>query len=271
MDWNNISISKYFHTSAVAPFTGAWIEINLFLYLDARNTVAPFTGAWIEIRSELIKFWPASSSLPSRERGLKLFGRFYKTVALESLPSRERGLKYWNTCHTIYLSNVAPFTGAWIEILSGHRNESPKSCRSLHGSMDWNLYPFYQEMRWKCRSLHGSVDWNWKSWLKNKLISRRSLHGSVDWNIGIVTFLNDFYKSLPSRERGLKFRTLLLRSLWGACRSLHGSVDWNGGPLLQALRNGRRSLHGSVDWNVYRSLCCFDYSCRSLHGSVDWN
>ena len=33
----------------VAPFTGAWIEINLMPLTSVRASVAPFTGAWIEI------------------------------------------------------------------------------------------------------------------------------------------------------------------------------------------------------------------------------
>ena len=37
------------HSSQVAPFTGAWIEITKSLILSISLTVAPFTGAWIEI------------------------------------------------------------------------------------------------------------------------------------------------------------------------------------------------------------------------------
>ena len=33
----------------VAPFTGAWIEINIKEILETVQSVAPFTGAWIEI------------------------------------------------------------------------------------------------------------------------------------------------------------------------------------------------------------------------------
>ena len=35
-----------------------------------------------------------------------------------SLPSRERGLKYSNHCIGTQCNSVAPFAGAWIEILS---------------------------------------------------------------------------------------------------------------------------------------------------------
>ena len=33
----------------VAPYTGAWIEINIYLFLPSKALVAPYTGAWIEI------------------------------------------------------------------------------------------------------------------------------------------------------------------------------------------------------------------------------
>ena len=38
------------HSQYVAPFTGAWIEINTTIVTASKTyTVAPFTGAWIEI------------------------------------------------------------------------------------------------------------------------------------------------------------------------------------------------------------------------------
>ena len=36
----------------VAPFTGAWIEIQSFDNVQSFVFVAPFTGAWIEIHKE---------------------------------------------------------------------------------------------------------------------------------------------------------------------------------------------------------------------------
>ena len=35
---------------AVAPFTGAWIKIEMGNCTNNNNRVAPFTGAWIKIR-----------------------------------------------------------------------------------------------------------------------------------------------------------------------------------------------------------------------------
>ena len=76
--------------SAVAPFTGAWIEIYDDGGARVTGLVAPFTGAWIEIDMVLPRPDGQGKSLPSRERGLKsrLVG-----------PVGEHG-------------HVAPFTGA---------------------------------------------------------------------------------------------------------------------------------------------------------------
>ena len=59
------------HFKPVAPFTGAWIEIEANLQNQTHYLVAPFTGAWIEIVLISIKYPVIYMSLPSRERGLK--------------------------------------------------------------------------------------------------------------------------------------------------------------------------------------------------------
>ena len=56
---------------SVAPFVGAWIEIDMAAVIEWLDYVAPFVGAWIEI----IKYVygdEVAESLPSWERGLKL-------------------------------------------------------------------------------------------------------------------------------------------------------------------------------------------------------
>ena len=55
----------------VAPFAGAWIEINHARTLQALIPVAPFAGAWIEILLKSILKYVAVVA-PSRERGLKM-------------------------------------------------------------------------------------------------------------------------------------------------------------------------------------------------------
>ena len=57
-------------------------------------------------------------SLPSRERGLKFYCAIALWVDIQSLPSRERGLKFAISFSDIDAQLVAPFAGAWIEILN---------------------------------------------------------------------------------------------------------------------------------------------------------
>ena len=55
----------------VAPFAGAWIEIQESIDDADVDLVAPFAGAWIEIISVFL-IMKQESSHPSRVRGLKL-------------------------------------------------------------------------------------------------------------------------------------------------------------------------------------------------------
>ena len=56
------------------------------------NSVAPFAGAWIEMQM-MAKVAECAKSLPSRERGLKCCCHNLACAVVASLPSRERGLK----------------------------------------------------------------------------------------------------------------------------------------------------------------------------------
>ena len=53
-----------------------------------------------------------------------------------SLPSRERGLKYPQIQGIYHLICVAPFAGAWIEIVSLEPRTGIRARRSLRGSVD---------------------------------------------------------------------------------------------------------------------------------------
>ena len=99
---------------AVAPFTGAWIEIRIRMKsLTLYKRVAPFTGAWIEMIS-------AASELC-----LSLVAPF--TGAWIEIAKCASGS---------FRSRVAPFTGAWIEIAVSHITQRMATGRSLHGSVD---------------------------------------------------------------------------------------------------------------------------------------
>ena len=41
--------------ACVAPFAGAWIEINKLTEVNSALSVAPFAGAWIEIEKECVR------------------------------------------------------------------------------------------------------------------------------------------------------------------------------------------------------------------------
>ena len=98
----------------VAPFAGAWIEIDhLHGRMRLHPVVAPFAGAWIEI-------------LPKE----------YIKEKVESLPSRERGLKFHAGLPLASVFQVAPFAGAWIEIRNCFYVNFVMVCRSLRGSVD---------------------------------------------------------------------------------------------------------------------------------------
>ena len=58
---------------AVAPLAGAWIEICFFPQNHIRRAVAPLAGAWIEMCICRKSQTYTLRSLPSRERGLKLY------------------------------------------------------------------------------------------------------------------------------------------------------------------------------------------------------
>ena len=102
--------------SSVAPYMGAWIEIYKSLLSAHKKSVAPYMGAWIEIflqRSNVL----LDMSHPTWVRGLK-----YKSMAIcqscgQSHPTWVRGLKFLKLYDIIFISLVAPYMGAWIEIL----------------------------------------------------------------------------------------------------------------------------------------------------------
>ena len=123
----------------VAPFTGAWIEIQLamtyaaiaptshpsrvrglkFQWRSKRKTadhVAPFTGAWIEIQSSVHMTIPTTSSHPSRVRGLKYPQRRIKIYSNCVAPFTGAWIEIRHASRGKKIARVAPFTGAWIEI-----------------------------------------------------------------------------------------------------------------------------------------------------------
>ena len=134
---------------------------------------------------------------------------FQVHLFFKSLPSRERELKSIKAADLGDKHIVAPFTGAWIEIIKSAGSFANISGRSLHGSVNWNMSrePELRELR--RRSLHGSVNWNPSAPRFIKYPMSRSLHGSVNWNC--------IYAIIGARC---------------GSRSLHGSVNWNSAKIV---------------------------------------
>ena len=120
---------------AVAPFTGAWIEIATTEITGYQPTVAPFTGAWIEIQ-------------PDQDiGGVKPVAPF-TGAWIEISQTRKRSR--WLT--------VAPFTGAWIEIWNWWKIAwATMSLPSRERGLKFH-FGLFLVSRGERRSLHGSVD-----------------------------------------------------------------------------------------------------------------
>ena len=59
----SIITCRVLHRFKVAPFAGAWIEIEQYIGRRPREGVAPFAGAWIEIE-EVAKLWQNKGVAP---------------------------------------------------------------------------------------------------------------------------------------------------------------------------------------------------------------
>ena len=75
-----------------------------------------------------------------------------------SLPSRERGLKSAATKGNVRQSLVAPFTGAWIEMITHTRYWTIYPVAPFTGAWIEIAGTTIMGLRAACRSLHGSVD-----------------------------------------------------------------------------------------------------------------
>ena len=149
-------------------------------------------------------------SHPARVRGLKFTPTFPILLCYSSHPARVRGLKFMDENGLELYRQVAPCTGAWIEISGLLPTSITLMRRTLHGCVDWNRCILFRYTYQNRRTLHGCVDWN--QWLKlnHQYQYRRTLHGCVDWNnCHRGSFLNS-KKSHPARVRGLKLCSHIL-------------------------------------------------------------
>ena len=155
-------------------------------------------------------FYPLS--LPSRERGLKLIGSGLSAPVVLSLPSRERGLKL--LLFTFILSNlyVAPLAGARIEIGDPEYIKIMRlSLPSRERGLKFHPVCVMQE-RAEVAPLAGArIEMSYAA-CGSSTLPVAPLAGA---RIEIVTYINLLccFWSLPSRERGLKFLSMM-PSLW---------------------------------------------------------
>ena len=138
VDWN-ISNSRLGVLILVAPFAGAWIEIwtkfkELVWFLSHPSRVRGLKSLFCAIN-----YWYGVKSHPSRVRGLKYLLPYLDNLLQGSHPSRVRGLKFKKEVWCGLVTMVAPFAGAWIEIIKWEPNKEDVRCRTLRGCVDWNL------------------------------------------------------------------------------------------------------------------------------------
>ena len=102
-----------------------------------RSGVAPFTGAWIEMQK--VWQWPSFFCLshPSRVRGLKLFvGHVYFSPPFQSHPSRVRGLKCWIYLILTVMIGSHPSRVRGLKYVLQRIILSLTFSRTLHGCVD---------------------------------------------------------------------------------------------------------------------------------------
>ena len=99
------------------------------------TVVAPFAGAWIEIQPNQSERM-MTKSLPSRERGLK----FQQLMAASGItvvaPFAGAWIEIAQSPAFSSADKVAPFAEAWIEMNSIWRKREMHLSRSLRGSVD---------------------------------------------------------------------------------------------------------------------------------------
>ena len=115
--WIEIHSTAYLNCSRnVAPYAGAWIEISAVSLRQIVVFVAPYAGAWIEIFSRRSQMASRSSSLPTRERGLKSLKEILIKPRRMVAPYAGAWIEMMMLGSVKFCINVAPYAGAWIEM-----------------------------------------------------------------------------------------------------------------------------------------------------------
>ena len=165
---------------------------------------------------------------------------------------------------------VASFAEAWIEIIRQMPILCAVSGRFLRGSVDWNSQRETERKHWVVASFA-------EAWIEIvRLYKTASASNVASFAEAWIEIYQDWCKyitasSLPSRKRGLK-STNWKRYQWG-CLVASFAEAWIEiyGMLWHERSPYRRFLRGSVDWNPLIWNMTEWENCRFLRGSVDWN
>ena len=187
--------------SYVAPHAGAWIETSDRLPCPYPHTSLPTRERGLKLDHGDRGHRPIMS-LPTRERGLKRAIEADAGLDPQSLPTRERGLKLAERLSLLIRDEVAPHAGAWIETRPNSYSGSAREVAPHAGA-------------WIETSSHGMVT----CFGDRSLPTRERGLKHPDRVIGARN-----HRSLPTRERGLK-HSLGCRLRQSGGRSPRGSVD----------------------------------------------
>ena len=196
----------------------------------------------------------------------------------------------------LHVTQVAPFTGAWIEIIHERIKALLFTRRTLHGCVDWNVKYGKRPLVYASRTLHGCVDWNFLypacgnggmvvapftgAWIEiipieNVLGQKIRVAPFTGAWIEIIRSVFPFlflFSSHPSRVRGLKWlnqdavwRIFFVAPFTGAWIEISCTPVESHGRMLVAPFTGAWIEIIGPSWQVPA------YCCRTLHGCVDWN
>ena len=157
MSWNYNAYHQAVRDS-VAPYAGAWVEMPNLKIKGFFVYVAPFADAWVEINSNKSNF---SNSNSRTLCGCVSWNVCDEAGNLDAYRHTLRGCESWNyQCSPVFLrNNVAPFTGAWVEIKN--RAKFIFSCsRTLYGRVSWNILKKKNVIMGLGHTLCGYVSWN---------------------------------------------------------------------------------------------------------------
>ena len=136
------------------PTRGAWIEISPIVCTRPKCWVAPHTGAWIE----MLLYVPNSAHLlgrsPHGERGLKFAQVRNGRPVVPSLPTRGAWIEISQRSPRHPSTLSLPTRGAWIEIAGVHRADEWRSLPTRGAWIEIANSTAWWTSR-ACRSPHG--------------------------------------------------------------------------------------------------------------------